>query len=59
MNFVMALCDELVVLDFGRVIGRGTPDEVRSNDLVVAAYLGAAAEEGEIVATSESALDGE
>jgi ABC-type branched-subunit amino acid transport system ATPase component/branched-subunit amino acid ABC-type transport system permease component len=40
MNFVMNVCDEIVVLDFGRKIGEGTPDEVRSNPAVVAAYLG-------------------
>ena len=29
MTFVMGVCDELVVLDFGRVIGRGTPETIR------------------------------
>jgi sulfate-transporting ATPase len=40
MNFVMTVCDELVVLDFGRKIAEGTPAEVRNNPAVVAAYLG-------------------
>jgi sulfate-transporting ATPase len=40
MNFVMGVCDELVVLDFGRVIGRGSPDLMRSDPAVIAAYLG-------------------
>ncbi|MBK5219377.1 MAG: ATP-binding cassette domain-containing protein [Thermoleophilia bacterium] len=40
MNFVMTVCDELVVLDFGRKIAAGTPAEVRNNPAVVAAYLG-------------------
>jgi ABC-type branched-subunit amino acid transport system ATPase component/branched-subunit amino acid ABC-type transport system permease component len=40
MSFVMGVCDEIVVLDFGRVIGRGTPSEVRAAPAVVAAYLG-------------------
>ncbi len=40
MEFVMPLVDRLVVLDFGQVIARGTPDEVRVHDAVIAAYLG-------------------
>ncbi len=40
MNFVMSVCDRIVVLDFGRQIAEGTPDEVRRNPAVVAAYLG-------------------
>ena len=37
---LMGLCDRLVVLDFGRVIAEGTPDAVRNDPAVVAAYLG-------------------
>lgn len=37
---VMRVCEELSVLDFGQVIARGTPDEVRANETVLAAYLG-------------------
>jgi sulfate-transporting ATPase len=40
MSFVMGVCDELVVLDFGRVIGRGSPAQVRADPVVIAAYLG-------------------
>jgi sulfate-transporting ATPase len=40
MNFVMSVCDRIVVLDFGRQIAEGTPEEVRNNSAVVAAYLG-------------------
>jgi sulfate-transporting ATPase len=40
MNFVMAVCDEIVVLDFGRQIAEGTPDMVRRDPSVIAAYLG-------------------
>ena len=40
MDFVMKVCDEIVVLDFGRVIATGTPDEVRDNPAVAEAYLG-------------------
>jgi ABC-type branched-subunit amino acid transport system ATPase component/branched-subunit amino acid ABC-type transport system permease component len=40
MNFVMSTCDHIVVLDFGRKISEGSPEEVRNDPLVVAAYLG-------------------
>jgi len=40
MNFVMSVCDEIVVLDFGRQISEGTPDVVRRDPSVIAAYLG-------------------
>ncbi|WP_101788950.1 ABC transporter ATP-binding protein [Nonomuraea indica] len=40
MGFVMETCDRLVVLDLGRVIASGTPDEVRGDPVVRAAYLG-------------------
>ena len=40
MNFVMDVCDEVVVLDFGKMIASGSPEEIQSNPAVVAAYLG-------------------
>jgi branched-chain amino acid transport system ATP-binding protein len=40
MELVMNVCDELIVLDFGKVIATGPPREVLANPLVVAAYLG-------------------
>ena len=40
VNFVMSVCDFIVVLDFGREISRGAPDEVRSDPAVIASYLG-------------------
>lgn len=38
---VMSVCDRIAVLDFGQIIASGTPDQVRSNAAVRAAYLGA------------------
>ena len=40
MNFVMNVCDEIVVLDFGLRIAAGTPDAIRRDPKVIAAYLG-------------------
>jgi branched-chain amino acid transport system ATP-binding protein len=40
MDLVMAVCDEIHVLDFGQVIASGLPSEIRSNPLVQKAYLG-------------------
>ena len=40
MNFVMRLCDYLYVLDFGVLIAEGKPDDVRTNPVVLDAYLG-------------------
>lgn len=42
MGVVMDISDRVVVLDYGRKIGDGTPDEVRSNQEVINAYLGVA-----------------
>ncbi|HVE48790.1 MAG TPA: ABC transporter ATP-binding protein [Casimicrobiaceae bacterium] len=42
MGVVMDISDRVVVLDYGRKIGDGTPDEVRSNQKVIDAYLGVA-----------------
>jgi sulfate-transporting ATPase len=47
MDFVMDVCDHIVVLDFGRTIATGDPKAVRGDAAVIAAYLGV---ETEIVA---------
>jgi ABC-type branched-subunit amino acid transport system ATPase component len=41
MQFIGALCEEVIVLDFGRKIAQGRPEEIRRNALVQETYLGA------------------
>nr|WP_308071131.1 hypothetical protein [Gordonia paraffinivorans] len=42
MELVLEVCDRIVVLDLGRVIAIGTPDEIRNDPVVTSAYLGVA-----------------
>ncbi len=47
MNFVMGVCDNVLVLDFGSLIAAGSPELVRADPAVVAAYLGDQADEAD------------
>ena len=40
MSVVMDLADRVVVLDYGKMLADGTPDEVQRNQAVIDAYLG-------------------
>ena len=40
MNLVMGVCEGICVLNFGRVIAKGTADEIQANPVVIEAYLG-------------------
>jgi branched-chain amino acid transport system ATP-binding protein len=47
MGLVLNVCDDIYVLDFGKVIAHGTPAEVRSDPVVIGAYLGESAGESQ------------
>ncbi|MEQ9163373.1 MAG: ATP-binding cassette domain-containing protein, partial [Ilumatobacter fluminis] len=57
MNFVMNVCDQVVVIDFGKKIAQGTPVEVRNDHHVIAAYLGDASDDDLDIRAAESETD--
>ena len=40
MDMIINLCSKICVLNFGKVIGYGVPEEIKNNEAVIEAYLG-------------------
>jgi branched-chain amino acid transport system ATP-binding protein len=45
MNLVMGICENIVVVNFGKIIAEGTPTQIQNNPQVIEAYLGSSKKE--------------
>ena len=57
MTFVMDVCDEVIVLDFGELIAAGPPEQIRTDPNVIAAYLGDESDDDHTGSTSSDSYD--
>jgi branched-chain amino acid transport system ATP-binding protein len=53
MRFVMGLCEEISVLNFGKIIAQGGPEQIRNDAQVIEAYLGREDDEVSVTAGDE------
>jgi len=58
MRFVMGLCQDIAVLNFGRIIARGTPQVIQGDEQVIEAYLGREDGDGDDAAAEAAVAEG-